>query len=156
MKLQPTDWEKRCENHTDYIKHTHTQGFQGWCWPAGGWAVSCNGGLWSCSCLGAVVCPLVHGARSRGLWLQGSGGPKSSVCAWCVGRSWALWWAGLCPGVAVVSGGLKEACLLVGGDLSTRSYLLGLRCPILFPKDWWAGASAREDSKFTPAGTATR
>ena len=51
-----------------------------------------------------------------GLWLESPGGPGSSACALVYGAgSWALWWAGLCPGAAVDSGGLKAACLLMGG-----------------------------------------
>ena len=48
--------------------------------------------------IGADTCPLVGGDGS-----------------------WALWWAGLCIEAAVDSGGLKPACLLVGGAVSPPS-----------------------------------
>ena len=63
------------------------------------------------------ACPLVGGAGSWGLWLQGPEGLRSSACApVCGAESWALWWIGPYPGVAVVS-----ACLLVGGAVSPPS-----------------------------------
>ena len=53
----------------------------------------------------AGACPLLCGAGSWGLWLQGLGGPWSSACTLVFGAwSWALWWAGSCPRVAVDTG----------------------------------------------------
>ena len=48
-------------------------GFQGWCWPAGGWAESCPGRLQCCRWLGAGVCPLVGEGQFSLSWvaLQG-------------------------------------------------------------------------------------
>ena len=73
-------------------------GFWGWCLPTGGWSwvpESLAGGPWG----SRVWC--LH----TGLW----------------GRSRAFWWAGPCPGAAVGSGGLKAACLLVGGAVPMPS-----------------------------------
>ena len=71
---------------------------------------------------GSGACPLVGGARSQGLCMQGPGCPRSSACP-VVCRAWslALWWAGLCPGEGVGSGGLKADCLLLGGAVSLPS-----------------------------------
>ena len=79
---------------------------------AGGWAGSCHGRLWWSW---AGVGPLVGGAGSQGLWLQGLGILGLVPLLLCVGQG---------PGpsggqgcavfqVAVGSGGLKVACLLV-------------------------------------------
>lgn len=49
-------------------------------------------------------------------------GPRSSAYALMCGvRSCILWWAGMCPGFAVCSGGLKAACLLMGEAMSMPS-----------------------------------
>lgn len=52
----------------------------------------------------AGACPLVGEAVSPGLWLQDPG----ALACWYVG-------SGQCPGVALGSGTLKEACLMMGG-----------------------------------------
>ena len=63
---------------------------------------------------GAGACPLVPGAGSWGL--------RSSACTLVYGaRSWALWCAGPCPGVAMGSGVLKAACLLMSRAVSFPS-----------------------------------
>ena len=65
--------------------------------------------------------------RSWDLQLQGPGCLGSCACTLvCEARSWALWWAGPCPGVAVGSEGHKAACVLVGGAMSLHSQSLGL------------------------------
>ena len=54
-----------------------------------------------------------------GCWLQSTGGPGASVGALVYeAMSWAPWWTGLGPKVAVGSGGLKAADLLMGGAVS--------------------------------------
>ena len=64
----------------------------------------------------AGTCPLEGRVVYWRLWLQGPGSPGASACVLvCGARWWALWWTGLCPGVAVRSGGLKAAYLVVGG-----------------------------------------
>ena len=87
------------------------------CWWAG-WFHRLPG----CCCPGAGVRMLMDEAGSQDLWLQGPGGFLGLVpTRWCVGLSPGPWWAGPCPGAAVGSGGLKLACLLVGGAVSPPS-----------------------------------
>lgn len=63
------------------------------------------------------------------LQLQGPGCPGSSACTLvCGAESWALWWGGPCPGIAMGSGALKPDCLLVSGAVSSPSLLLRLGC----------------------------
>lgn len=53
---------------------------------------------------GGGSCPLVGGAGSQGLWLEGGRDLRSSIGALiCGARFWALWWAGSCSVVAVGS-----------------------------------------------------
>ena len=55
-------------------------------------------------------------------WLWGPRGPGANAIQ-LVGEamSWALWWEGLSPGAADISGGLMAADLLVGGAGSLPS-----------------------------------
>lgn len=85
-----------------------------------GLALSCQGRLQGCSCPGAGTQPLVCGARFWGLLPQGLGGPGSTAYTLVGGgggggKSSTLWWAGLCPEVAVGSNGLKAVCHIVSG-----------------------------------------
>ena len=62
---------------------------------------------------------LVGEAGFQILWLQGPGCPVASDGTLvCVAGSWVLLWKGMCAGVAVASGDLKAALLLVGGAVS--------------------------------------
>ena len=72
---------------------------------------------------GAGVCPLMGGVGSQLLWLQNPRGPGSSACVLVFGAGFCpLWWGGPCSGVIVgLAGGLKAACLLVGGAVSPPS-----------------------------------
>jgi len=66
----------------------------------------------------ADVCPLV-----------GELSPAVSTCTLVYGaESWVLWYIEPCLKVAVGSGSLKAASLVVDGAMSLPRLLLGLRC----------------------------
>ena len=91
--------------------------------------------LQDCGFLAFGVCHLMGeaGPEARADFLEGRAGlqeflglvPAHWLGNWVLGPCWT--WP--CPEAAVGLGGLKAACLLMGGALSPLSELLGLRCP---------------------------
>ena len=78
-------------------------------------------------CVAVVVPALVYWCTSGQSWIPGFlaaepwGSQGYASALMCGEMSWALWWTGLCPGVAVGSGGLKTAHVLVGVAVSLPS-----------------------------------
>ena len=80
---------------------------------------------------GASACPLVDGTRSWGLWLQGSGGPRTGIGP-LMGRAKSQRVLGLVPTDWWVESGPKVSGYRALG-------VLGL----VFSACWWAGLGLR-------------
>ena len=85
-----------------------------------------------------------------GCWALRVLGPVPS--AWVCGTMpWALWWAELCPGVALESEGLKATCSLMGGAAFPPSCLIWA-APVLVSTGWWAEAELGPDTSNLEGG----